>query len=67
MIKLEGTTWTFKIINKEFVQINKGNNRVNRKIIGNEFQVGKNVYNLNGKIIKEVKRRGGNVEKSNVS
>ena len=67
MIKLEGTTWTFKIINKEFVQVNKGNNRVNRKIIGNEFQVGKNVYNLNGKIIKEVKRRGSAVEKSNVS
>ena len=67
MIKLEGATWTFKIINKEFVQVNKGNNRVNRKIIGNEFQVGKNVYNLNGKIMKKVKRRGGNVEKSNVS
>lgn len=67
MIKLEGTTWTFKIINKEFVQVNKGNNRVNRKIIGNEFQVGKKVYNLNGKITKEVKRRGNNVKKSNVS
>ncbi len=67
MIKLEGTTWTFKIINKEFVQVNKGNNRVNRKIIGNEFQVGKKVYNLNGKITKEVKRRGSTVEKSNVS
>ena len=67
MIKLEGTKWTFKIINKEFVQVNKGNNRVNRKIIGNEFQVEKNVYNLNGKLIKKVKRRGGNVEKSNVS
>lgn len=67
MIKLEGTKWTFKIINKEFVQVNKGNNIVNRKIIGNEFQVEKNVYNLNGKIIKKVKRGGDNVEKSNVS
>ena len=67
MIKLEGTTWTFKIINKKCVQVNKGNNRVNRKIIGNEFQVEKNVYNLNGELIKKVKRRGGNVEKSNVS
>jgi hypothetical protein len=67
LIKLEGATWTFKIINKEFVQVNKGNNGVNRKIIGNEFQVGKKVYNLNGKIIKKVKRRGNNVEKSNVS
>ena len=55
MIKLEGTTWTFKIINKEFVQVKKGNNRVNRKIIGNEFKVWKNVYNLKGKIIKKVK------------
>jgi hypothetical protein len=65
--KLEGTIWKFKIINEDFVQVNKGNNRVNRKIIANEFQVGKNVYNLNGKIIKKVKRRGDNVEKSNVS
>lgn len=67
MKKLEGTTWTFEIIDKDFVNIKKGTSRASRKITNNEFTVGKNVYNLEGKRIREGKKRGRHATKINVS